>query len=78
MNQDPIVDPVATPPGFVLPATSWVEWALPQSETTPTWANPLIALGTSAFSPEPWVAVRFVATATSASGDIAITCTRIP
>jgi hypothetical protein len=67
-----------TPPGFTLPATSWVEVALPQTETTPTWANPITAFGVTAFSPEPWVAVRVVATATSASGDIAVICSRIP
>ena len=75
MNQDP---PIEVGAGFTLPTTSWAEWALPQSETTPTWTNPIVALGVTAFSPEPWVAVRFVATATSATGDIAITCTRIP
>jgi hypothetical protein len=63
---------------FVLPASSWVEVALPQSETTPTWANPLTAFGQTAFSPEPWVAVRVVATATAATGSIAVVCTRIP
>jgi hypothetical protein len=78
MNQSPNVDPAAIPPGFTLPDTSWVKIALPQSETTPTWTNPIVAFGVTAFSPEPWVAVRVVATATSATGDIAITCTRIP
>jgi len=78
MSLENNVDPEAIPPGFTLPTTSWVQWALPQSETTPTWTNPLVALGTSAFSPEPWVAVRFVATCTSATGDIAVAVVRIP
>jgi hypothetical protein len=78
MSLENNVDPFAIPPGFTLPGTSWVQWALPQSETTPTWANPLTGFGVSAFSPEPWVAVRFVATCTSASGDIAIAVVRIP
>lgn len=70
--------PPEIPAGFTLPTTSWVQWALPQTETTPTWTNPIVALGVSAFSPEPWVAVRFVATCTSATGDIAIAVVRIP
>ena len=78
MNQDPVVDLVACPPGFTLPESSWVEVALPQTETTPTWANPLTSFGVTAFSPEPWVAVRVVATAATGVGDIAVTCTRIP
>jgi hypothetical protein len=76
MNQSP--PPPEIPAGFTFPTTSWVQWAMPQSETTPTWTNPIIALGTSAFSPEPWVAVRFVATCTSATGDIAVAVVRIP
>lgn len=78
MSMENNVDPSAVPPGFTLPASSWVQWALPQSETAPTWANPLTDFGMSAFSPEPWVAVRFVATCTTASGDIAIALVRIP
>jgi hypothetical protein len=78
MNTTPVVDQQAIPAGFTLPASSWVQWAMPQSETTPTWANPLVAFGVSAYSPEPWVAVRFVATCTSATGDIAVTLVRIP
>lgn len=78
MAQANNVDGFAIPPGFTLPTTSWVQWALPQSETTPTWTNPIVAFGTSAFSPEPWVAVRFVATCTSATGDIAVALVRIP
>lgn len=72
------VDPEAIPSGFTFPTTSWVEWAMPQSETSPTWSNPLTGLGQSAFSPEPWVALRFVATCTSATGDIAVAVVRIP
>ena len=78
MNQSPNVDPASVPAGFTLPTTSWVEIALPQSETTPTWTNPIVDFGVSAFSPEPWVAVRVVATPTSATGDIAVICSRIP
>jgi hypothetical protein len=71
-------NPNNPPTGFTFPTTSWVQWALPQTETAPTWKNPIVALGQSAFSPEPFVAVRFVATASSATGDIAIVCVRIP
>lgn len=76
MSQSPPAPEI--PAGFTLPTTSWVEMAMPQSETTPTWANPIITLGVSAFSPEPWVAIRVVATAASATGDIAIIAVRIP
>ena len=78
MSLENNVDPNAIPAGFTLPTTSWVEWSLPQSETSPTWHNPLTDFGQSAFSPEPWVAIRFVATCTSATGDIAIAVVRIP
>lgn len=76
MNQSPRIEVTE---GFVLPDTSWAEIPAPSPEgSTPVWYNPMTDFGQVLFSPEPWIAVRFVATATSATGDIAITCTRIP
>lgn len=77
MNQSPIIE---LEPGFVLPVTSWSEIPAPSPEgSTPVWYNPLTDLGQTLFSPEPWVAIRVVATAASGvSGDIAIIAVRIP
>jgi hypothetical protein len=70
------------PKNFTFPTTSWVPIAAPSSEDASpdsyAWANPLTALGVSLFSPEPWVALRVVATADSATGDIAVIYTRVP
>ena len=79
MSQSP---PKGVPAGFTLPSTSWVPIAAPESEDASpdafAWSNPLTGFGQSLFSPEPWVAIRVVATATSATGDIAVIATRTP
>lgn len=73
--------PSGLPPGFVLPASSWFELPSPETETTDDvfdWHNPLTGLNQGLYCSAPLVAVRAIATATSATGDITVIGFAVP
>lgn len=56
------------PVGSTAPLSSWIQIEAPSpAGSTPAWYNPITQFGQALFSPTPWVAIRWLATCTSAA-----------
>lgn len=64
--------------GYTFPSQSWCFLESPSGSSGGQWPNPITTLGVMLYVPIPLVAVRVVATATSAVGDIAVLGFAVP